>query len=300
MNLLRAGISSVLVWSMIGCAASRTHGWDRSAEGVDAHSAAAPASANPLADGDAAWESRKDPAHVDLALTRWQQASAQAASPELFAKIARAHYLRARYAVLAGDMDLADRHFDEGAAAAERGLAQASPEFSNAVKGGASLEQSLPLVPVSGVAALYWYAIDMGRWTASRSVFTQFKYKDELRAAMKRVAELDPSFYYAGPERYDAAYEALTSGILGGSLEKSEEHYKKAISAAPTFLGNKVDQAEFLCPRLSDSKSARATFEQLLKDVIATDPAIDPAIEAENRVEQQSAQKLLARESELF
>ncbi len=44
----------------------------------------------------------------------------------------------------------------------------------------------------------------------------------------------------------------------------------------------------------------KATFEKLLKDVVAANPAAEPDIEAENTLEQEKAKKLLSQIDEKF
>jgi hypothetical protein len=54
--------------------------------------------------------------------------------------------------------------------------------------------------------------------------------------------------------------------------------------------------ADYLCVKRQD----KATFEKLLKDVVAANPAAEPEIEAENALEQEKAKKLLSQIDEKF
>jgi hypothetical protein len=143
---------------------------------------------------------------------------------------------------------------------------------------------------------MYWYATNLGKWAASKGFATRLRYKDDIKATMDHVKSLDEMYFYAAPWRYFGSFEAVTAGIAGGSLEKSETNFKKAIELAPNYFGAKVLWAEYLCTKKQD----KATFKQLLDEVIAADAKVDPAIAPENTIEQLKARKLLAEIDEKF
>ncbi len=113
---------------------------------------------------------------------------------------------------------------------------------------------------------------------------------------MLHVKSLDEGYFYAAPWRYFGSFEALTAGIAGGSLEKSEEAYRKSVELAPNYLGTKVLWADYLCTKKQDKE----LFKKLLDEVIAADANIDPDIAPENGIEQKKAKKLLADIDERF
>ena len=143
---------------------------------------------------------------------------------------------------------------------------------------------------------MYWYATNLGKWAASQGFATRLRYKDDIKATMLQVKALDENYFFAAPWRYFGSFEAVTAGLAGGSLEKSEENYKKAVELAPNYLGTKVLWAEFLCVKKQD----KATFKKLLEEVIAADPKAEPSVTPENTIEQLKAKKLLAQIDEKF
>jgi len=250
-----------------------------------------------LAEGDAAWELRADKAKLIEALSRWEAAWEKAASPELAIKLARGHHLLGDgYFVLENDAQHRDLEYQQGLNWATRALKLSAPEFAAAMAGGKKHVDAIALAPKESVPAMYWYATNLGKWAASKGFATRLRYREDVRATMARVQSLDPDFFYGGPWRYFGTFEAVTSSLAGGSLQKSEENYQKAVEVAPNYLLNRVLWADYLCTRKQD----RETFKKLLDEVIAADPKIDPAIEPENRIEQAKAKKLLSEIEEKF
>jgi tetratricopeptide (TPR) repeat protein len=250
-----------------------------------------------VTEGDAAWEARGDKAKLTEAITKWEAAFEKAPSAELAAKLSRAHYLLGDgYLALEGNAEGRDAEYQKGLDWATRSLTIAAPAFAKAMTEGKKHAESITLAPKEAVPGMYWYATNLGKWAASKGFATRLRYKDDIKATMDHVKSLDEMYFYAAPWRYFGSFEAVTAGIAGGSLEKSETNFKKAIELAPNYFGAKVLWAEYLCTKKQD----KATFKQLLDEVIAADAKVDPAIAPENTIEQLKARKLLAEIDEKF
>lgn len=278
--------------SVSGCATYQAK-WDEkvtTAAPTDAATAA-------VTEGDAAWEARGDKAKLTEAITKWEAAFEKGPSAELAAKLSRAHYLLGDgYLALEGNAEGRDAEYQKGLDWATRSLTIAAPAFAKAMTEGKKHAESITLAPKEAVPGMYWYATNLGKWAASKGFATRLRYKDDIKATMDHVKSLDEMYFYAAPWRYFGSFEAVTAGIAGGSLEKSETNFKKAIELAPNYLGAKVLWAEYLCTKKQD----KATFKQLLDEVIAADAKVDPAIAPENAIEQLKAKKLLAEIDEKF
>ncbi len=276
-----------------GCGTTREAKWEK----VDAENADTEAAAGPLAEGDAAWAERGDQAKLELALAKWEEASKSAPSAELFVKLSRGHYfLGDGYFAVQDNAEKRDEHYTIGLDWAEKALALSAPEFVQATQNGVSHEEAIQKAGEDAVPAMYWYSTNLGKWAASKGFATRIKYKDTVKFTMLRVKELDEDFFYAAPYRYFGAFEAATAGIAGGSLEKSEENFKKSVEMAPNYLGTKVLWADYLAKKNND----RETYERLLNEVVAADPNADPAIAPENMAEQAKAKKMLASIDDVF
>ena len=277
-----------------GCATTYEAKWD---EKPVTAAPAGEATATALSEGDAAWEQRADKARLGEAITKWEAAFEKAPTAELASKLARGHYLMGDgYLALENNTVGRDEEYQKGLDWATRSLKISAPEFTKAMTEGKKHAEAITLAPKESVPAMYWYATNLGKWAASKGFATRLRYKDDIKATMTHVKSLDEMFFYAAPWRYFGSFEAVTAGLAGGSLEKSEENYKKAVELAPNYLGTKVLWADFLCTEKQD----KATFKKLLEEVIAADAKIDPAIEPENRIEQAKAKKLLAEIEEKF
>jgi len=277
---------------------------DKTASAEEAEKAAAL-----VAEGDALWNERLDEAKLKACLAKWEEAVKLAPSAELATKLGRGHYLLAdgHYA-LADNVEARDSGYQVGLDWSTEALKISAPEYAAAKAGGAKHPEAIKLAGKDSVAAMYWYAANLGKWAASKGFATRLKYKDDLKSTMDQVRALegDPLFFHAATWRYFGGYEAATAGIAGGSLEKSKENFEKAIALAPNYLGNKVLYADFLCIKLQKDEDGDGTpdgkkiFVRLLGEVLAADPTADPSIEPENRLEQLKAKKLLAKVDELF
>lgn len=286
----------VFAVGLTGCATTYNANW--AAETPKPAEAAADDGAKAAIDeGDALWKERSDKAKLVAAIAKWEAVADKNADPALFAKISRAHYLLGDgFHALEGNAEARDSEYQLGLDWATRALKLSAPEFAKAMAEGKKHSESITLAGKDAIPAAYWYATNLGKWAASRGFATRLRYKDDIKATMDHIKSMDELYFYAAPWRYMGSFEALTAGLAGGSLEKSETNYKKAIELAPNYFAAKVLWAEYLCPKKQD----KATFKQLLDEVIAADPNVDPEIAPENKIEQEKAKKLLARIDELF
>ncbi|MCP4499446.1 MAG: hypothetical protein GY822_05705 [Deltaproteobacteria bacterium] len=250
-----------------------------------------------LTDAEGLWAERSDQAKLEAAIAKWEEAAKTTADADLYLKLSRGHYfLGDGFYALQGDAEKRDAHYTIGLDWAEKALGLQAPDFVAALKGGAKHPEAILKAPPEAVPSMYWYATNLGKWAASKGFATKLKYKDNIKATMLHVKSLDEKFFYAAPFRYFGAFEAATAGIAGGSLELSEKNFKKAVEMNPEYLGTKVLWADYLAKKQNN----RELYEQLLKEVIEANAAVDPAIEPENKQEQAKAKKLLANIDDVF
>lgn len=274
-----------------GCATQHAAKWD---EKVTAASGIVDAAA--AGDADALWAARKDAAKHMEAIAKWEALAAGAADADLYAKLSRAWYLAGERYSFEEKNDKRDEAYQKGLDWATKSLKLSAPEFAKSMAEGKTHAESIVKAPKESIAAMYWYASNLGKWAAAKGFATRLRYKDDIKATIDHVKSMDETYFYAAPWRYLGGYEALTAGLAGGSLDKSEENFKKAVALAPNYLGTKVLWADYLCVKRQD----KATFEKLLKDVVAASASAEPEIEAENLLEQEKAKKLLSQIDEKF
>lgn len=247
--------------------------------------------------GDALWAERVQKEKLMECIVKWEMAAEKSPNFDLLVKLARAHYFLADgfYAV-EGDEAKRDAHYTKGLTFAEGAIGLGAPEYVAAVKGGATHIDSVKKVPVEAAPALYWQATNLGKWAASQGFATKLKYKDDAKATMDYIMEVTPDFFYSAPYRYFGAFEAATSGLAGGSLEKSNEYFKTAVEKSPGYLGTKVLWADYYAVKTND----RALYEKLLNEVLAADVNAEAEIIPENTREQAKAKRLLTMADEQF
>lgn len=258
--------------------------------------AAAPEATSEVAQADALWNERGDRQKLSDALMKYELAASTAPSAELFEKLARGHYFLAEQYAVEEAAALRDTEYTKGLDWAERALKIRAPDMVKQLDGGARIKDVAKLAPKEAVPALYWYATNLGKWAGTQGFATVLKYKDDAKAAVEQVKALDETFFYGAPYRYFGTFEARTAGMAGGDLGRSKTNFEKALAIAPNYLATKVLWAE----NLSTKTRNKEEYKKLLQEVVGANPAADPAIEPENRLEQKKAQKLLAKVDESF
>jgi tetratricopeptide (TPR) repeat protein len=294
----------MLGWTLVcavACGTGRKSQWEGSALPTATATASAPAAAPApeatVSEAEAAWDRRGDRPSLERAIQLWE--SEVAASPgraATWARLSRAYYL------------LADGHlrglgpsnaqyltaFEKGTAAGERSLAVQSPEFKSRVTGDEKVEDAIRVVGRDGIPAMYWYAVNLGKWSRAKGIAALLGNKDRVRGVVSRVLELDESFFYGAPHRYFGAYWALLP--IGRDLDKSRQHFEKSLQIAPAYPGTKVLMAETYAVKKQD----RALFVRLLDEVLALPDDAIAEIAPEIRIEKDKARELKAKVDELF
>jgi tetratricopeptide (TPR) repeat protein len=281
----------------IACGPAREAMWERPAQPAPTAPPTATFEPDAASMADQAWAARADRIELERAIAIWERmASEGRANAKTLARLSRAYFLLAEsFMTPTGENGTTLKVYDKGIAAGERAMVAASPEFANRVHAGESVESALAVMPRGGQAALYWYASNLGRFVSS-DVTTAAMYKDRIHAVMQRVLEIDPEFFCAGAHRYLGAFYARAPAFLGGSLERSKDHFDRAIAIAPHFLDNKVLLAEFYASKTED----RDLYRRLLTEVTEADPTILPDLVPEQTLAQRRARALLAEPAGRF
>jgi len=248
---------------------------------------------------NSAWAKRENKEALAKAIEAWTRITEEKESAELLVKIARARFLYADAFLFEDDVQTRVARQEmllAGSEAAFAALKITSPELIDLEASGASHKESLLKLTPDSIGALYWYSVNLARWARADGPLRMMRHKGDIRLNLERIRRLDPTFFYGAPERFFGALEAATIGLLGGSLERSNAAFERAIAIAPEYLGNKVVYAKLGAV----AKKDRALFERLLQEVLSADPTICEGCAPENFLEQQKAKRLLARIEKLF
>lgn len=245
-----------------------------------------------LAQGEAAWAGRDDPARLAAALDAYRRAAADSpGDPAAELGLARALAFRAQ-----AEPGVAGEAWPAAARAAERALRRLAPAFAAAVDAGAAPAEAAARVEAPGAEPLYWLALATWSSAQQKGVSALLAVKDAALAMMERAAALDERVDFGGPQRALGAWRASLPGPAGGGAAAARTHFERARAVAPAYQLTRVREAETLCVLLQD----RARFEALIGEVLAADEAALPEAAPENRLAKRLAEGLRARAGRLF
>lgn len=122
-------------------------------------------------------------------------------------------------------------------------------------------QQSLRLT--NSAAAHYYLGLNMGR-LAQADKFHGLKLVEKMEQEFKTAIDLDPHFYFAGPERsLGLLYLNAPAWPLSiGSQEKAREFLEQAAAAAPDYPDNLLNLAE-LYLKAGDQAAAKKELDAL-------------------------------------
>ena len=282
-----------------GCGTGRKSQWESSTTPAarQAATAAPAAAAGHEAQAEAAWANRGDRAQLEQAIAHWEARVAERPDDgDALSRLARAYYVLAD-GHLRGLGPKDERYlgaFEKGVAAGERALSSVSPEFKSKVVRDEKVEEAIQVVGKEGLPAMYWYAVNLGKWSRAKGIATLLGNKDRVKGVLERVLALEETFFYGAPHRYFGIYWALLP--VGRDLDKSKQHFDKSLAIAPNYVGTKVLMAESYAVKKQD----RALFAKLLDEVLATPDDVIPEVAPETRIEKDKARELKAKIDDLF
>ena len=118
-----------------------------------------------------------------------------------------------------------------------------------------------------------------------------------LEATVRRIIELDESFYYGGPHLLMAVFLAAKPAIMGGNPAESLRHFERAFAlGSDQLLMSKVLFADYYARSIGD----RELFVKTLEEVIEAPVDNVPELTLANVVAKNKAKKLLDETEESF
>lgn len=299
---LLSAAAAFLSVSALGCGTGRKSQWETASTAATAASpAATPEQSNTGKDhraaAAAAWERRGDRPALEQAIAHWEaHVAARPDDGNALAMLSRAYYFLAD-GHLRGLGPKSDQYlgaFERGIAAGERALAATSPEFKARVTRDEKVEEAIKVVGKEGLPAMYWYAVNLGKWSRAKGIAALLGNKDRVKGVLERVLALDESFFHGAPHRYFGVYWSLLP--VGRDLDKSKQHFERSLAIAPSYVGTKVLMAESYAVKKQD----RALYTRLLDEVLAAPDDGIADLVAETRVEKDKARELKAKTDENF
>jgi len=116
-------------------------------------------------------------------------------------------------------------------------------------------------------------------------------------ALMRRVLELDETFYYGGAHMFFGVYYGSRAPSIGGDFDKSLQHFDSARAVTDgRLLIPDLLQAQYLARQQFD----QAQFNRLLTGIIEAPDDLMPELALQNQIAKRKAADLLKKEQEWF
>lgn len=161
-----------------------------------------------------------------------------------------------------------------------------------------TFKKALKKMGRSQVPAMFWTAFNWGSYINlnkdSPLAIAEFP---KAEALMERVAEIDPYYFFGGPQLFFGVSFGSRPPMFGGNPTKSKEHFEAALKAYNRkFLLTQVLYAQTYCVQNQD----RTCFDELLNEVLQAKADALPEQRLANELAKLRAQWLLDHASEMF
>lgn len=196
------------------------------------------------------------------------------------------------------DPERAKRFYHRGRDYGLRAL-QLRGHFSTGTEQGIEgFQKSVQALTDKDLPALFWAANGWAGW-----IFLNLQSPRALadlprvEIMMRKVLELDETYYYGGGHLFFGTYYAGRPRMLGGDPEKAQFHFEKNLEiSGGRFLMSYVYYARFYAVQIQD----RSLFERLLNTVLDTPGDVLPEQRLVNEVAKIKAKNLIQNINEYF
>jgi hypothetical protein len=156
----------------------------------------------------------------------------------------------------------------------------------------------LQKLDTSAVPALFWTAFCWGNLLQlSRTELETVAVLPRFTALVARVLELDETYFYGAPHLLQAVQYASRSSVLGGDLQRAQQHFTRArVLSQERLLLVPLLEAQYYAVQSQD----RALFTRLLEQVLQAPETFFPEQGFLNAVAKQRAALLLRHTEALF
>ena len=148
------------------------------------------------------------------------------------------------------------------------------------------------------VPYVFWAASCWGSWISlNQGSMEAMADLPRVELMMKKVLELDESFYYGGAHIFMGALEASKPKVAGGDLNRARDHFLKAIElGGGKFLMARIYYADYYAKKAFDEE----LFISILEKVREIPADIIPELTLLNTVAHTKAEEMLEQVDEFF
>ena len=161
-----------------------------------------------------------------------------------------------------------------------------------------ALETDLKNLDKDDVPALFWTASNWAKWIdLNRDKPEGIAQLHRPTSMMKRVLELDETYYYGSAHMYFGVFYGGRSRMFGGDFDKARFHFDKARELTNgKLLVVDLLQAQFLARQEFDQED----FHNRLTKIVNAPNDLYPELALLNEIAKRKAQILLSKEEEWF
>lgn len=171
--------------------------------------------------------------------------------------------------------------------------------LARAMKSGIpELKKELANLDKSDLPLLFWTTYNWSGWiNLSRDNPDALADLPRVEAMMTRALEIDPGYYFGGPDLFFGVYFGGRSKLLGGDPKKAKLHFDRSIAQnGGRFLMAKILYARYFAVQIQDKR----LFLRLLKEVMAAPRATLPEQALANTLAKERAKALLQNVDDYF
>ncbi len=209
-------------------------------------------------------------------------------------------------AEIAGDFETADEmrskaieHYVRSEMYAFKALAKSNKTFKDArtVKPD-TFAKAVQKIKKKDVEPLFWAAYSVGRGISlQKDDPMQVVDLERVELMMKRVLELDETFYFGSAHLFYAVFYGDRSPAIGGNPEKAKEHIERVDEINDgKFLMSKFYLAKYYAYPIQDAP----LFKKALQEVIDAPSDIFPGENAATSLAKARSERLLSQVDTLF
>lgn len=161
----------------------------------------------------------------------------------------------------------------------------------------AAFDAAVARLDSDAVPALFWAASAWAKWIELQ--LDDPARLDELprvERLMRRVLELDETYYHGGAHVFFGVYYGGRSPMFGGDFARSAKHFERAATLGSGLLWVDVYRARYLLRQTGE----RSAFHAALTAVLDAPVGADPELNLANALAKKQAADLLAQEEDLF
>ena len=224
-------------------------------------------------------------------------------SPENYELLVRAAEMNCGFSMLmieGEDPEWASYLYMKGYDYAIRALKHKVPDLDEALafSGEEKLREVLAREDADSVGPIFWAGLCLGsHMNLNLDDVAAMANLSRVLTFVSRALELNPGFFFGGPEMFMGVYYGTLGTNIGGRPDLSLAHFNRAFELSDNkFLIARVYFARTYCVQVQD----RSLFETTLAEVLAAPDDLEPSLFLVTMAAKQQAAQLLEKVDDLF